>query len=236
MVYPEAKKVKRFAIIAVLCLLAGCAVWQKLQIMAITSMLAVLGLAYRDYTRQIFDVGLKLLRGTTQAKFGSLELTLTELTDKVEKVEKATWVSIMLSQLSAEEVGLLVDVSKTKKYSPPDAVKSQLRKLRAKGLIKHDKPLLPILRGSGLRKPALSWRECLNHRKKGSMALCKVRIGQRRNYRAGMLPEWGETVIEPHLHPAARIPSQFCSAISRFSRSVWRTYSSRSGAWRWSFK
>ena len=142
MVYPEPKQVKRFAIIAVLLVLAACAVWQKLQIMAITAIIAVLALAYRDHTRQIFEVGLKLLRGTTQAKFGSLELTLTELTDKVEKVERATWVSIMLSQLSAEEVGLLVDVAKTKEYSPPDAVKGQLRKLRAKGLIKHDEPLL----------------------------------------------------------------------------------------------
>ncbi len=62
---------KRFAIIVALLVLAACAVWQKLQIMAITAIIAVLALAYRDYTRQIFEVGLKLLRGTTQAKFGS---------------------------------------------------------------------------------------------------------------------------------------------------------------------
>jgi hypothetical protein len=130
---------KRFAISAFLFCLAAYAVWQKLQILAVTCIIAVLALAYRDYTRQVFEVGLKLLRGTTRARLGSLELTLTELTDKV---EKATWVSIMLSQLSTEEVGLLVDVSKTKEYSPPGAVKDQLRRLRAKGLIKHDKPLL----------------------------------------------------------------------------------------------
>jgi hypothetical protein len=99
------------------------------------------------YKRQVshaFTTALDLLKNTTEAKLGALEIrTEKRIADLASRLDRPpTWANAVLSQLSSEEVGLLLSVSKQPTYTPNSATKKHLRGLRDRGLIEHDKPTL----------------------------------------------------------------------------------------------
>lgn len=72
-----------------------------MQILAIFSMLAILGVLYKKRMRDVMDIGFDLLRSMKQAKLGDLEFQIEKRIKDFSDlaVQKATWVPILLSQL-----------------------------------------------------------------------------------------------------------------------------------------
>ena len=122
--------------------LCAYAAWKQMQILAIFSLIAALATLFIRKTKQIFEICLELLRYTTTAKLGKLEVKISKELEGISQkvVEKAAWVQILLSRMSNEEVGLLLAISKVEKYPATGGLKDKFRSLRAKGLIQHDKP------------------------------------------------------------------------------------------------
>ena len=113
-----------------------------MQSLAVISLITALAILFKYQTRRVLEVGLDLLSSTRQAKLGKLEI---EIDKKLEDVSgriarQAAWVQILLSQLTDDEVGLLLAMSKTERFAAADALKGKLRSLRARGLIQHDMP------------------------------------------------------------------------------------------------
>jgi len=133
-------------IIGFIISIALCAysAWKQMQLLSIASLIAALLILFKHQTKQIFDIGLELLGSTTNAKLGKLEVKISkeleDLSDKI--VEKTAWVQILLSKMSNDEFGLLLSISKSEKHLATEALKTNLRSLRSKGLIHHDKPTM----------------------------------------------------------------------------------------------
>ena len=130
--------------IALLGVLCAYAIYQELEFLSIAMIFAILALIYKNQTQRVLDMVIDLLSGTKQAKFGDLEIHMDKkLQDFSElAVQKAVWVQILLSQLSSKHMGLLFTIYKEDKYTPTNALKNELRDLRARGLLHHDAPTM----------------------------------------------------------------------------------------------
>ena len=126
--------------IGLLGTLCAYAAWQKLEILSIVTMLALVGIIYKGVTAKALNLAFDLLSSTRQAKFGDLEVSIDQKLQDFSELaaRKATWMQILLSQLSSEHIGLLFTIHKAGKYSPPKALKEKLSDLRSRGLLQHN--------------------------------------------------------------------------------------------------
>ena len=113
-----------------------------MQTLAIISLISALAILFKLQTKQVIEIGLDLIRNTRQAKLGKLEVqvdkTLEDISERIDR--QSGWVQILLSQLTSDEVGILLAMSKTDKFPVKDDLKKKLRSLRNRGLIEHDEP------------------------------------------------------------------------------------------------
>lgn len=132
------KRTVGFVLAAGVC---GFALWRGMQAVAIVALMAALAIVFMHSGRRAFEAALDLFGGINRARLGKLELEISRqlesMSDRI--VQRATWAQIVLSQLRSEDVGLLLAVSAAKTYPATEALKNQLRSLRARGLIQHDK-------------------------------------------------------------------------------------------------
>jgi len=127
--------------VTLLISLAGFSAYKGMQVLAIFSMLGILGVLYKRIMHDLIDIGFNLLRAMRQAKLGELEFQIEEKLKDFSNLaaKNATWVPIVLSQLSSEHIGLLMSIHKAGKYGPSGAAKRKLRDLRARGLVAHNR-------------------------------------------------------------------------------------------------
>ena len=111
-----------------------------MQILAIVSLIFALAILFKNQTKQILYICLGLLSSASKAKIGNLEVQISKELEDISKrmVKQAAWIQILLSEMTKDEMGLLLQISKVNRYSATDALKTKLRSLRAKGLIQHD--------------------------------------------------------------------------------------------------
>ncbi|GAB5527108.1 MAG: hypothetical protein Roseis2KO_49800 [Roseivirga sp.] len=128
---------------AILLLISLCAytTWQKQQTIAVVSLILLLGVLYKSQARKVRDLFLELLKGTSKAKVGSLELQLEQKLQDYSKIiaTKSIWSQILLSKLDSEHIGLLLTIQKEGTFKIQGTVKNKLRDLRSHGLLTHDK-------------------------------------------------------------------------------------------------
>ncbi len=119
-----------------ICLLA---IYQKMEILAITTVILIGIVVYRNFVVNLLDVGVDKLRRSRTTKIGDIELTSDGKgqTIYIPNDRQPEWVRMTLSDLTAEQVALLVVMYKQGKIDARD--KSNLRVLRSRGLISHDK-------------------------------------------------------------------------------------------------
>ena len=134
---------KAFAIL--LCISLGAyATFKQMQLLAVISLIATLAILYKYQTQKIINIILDLLSSTRQAKLGKMEVQIDkkieDISDRIAK--QVGWVQILLSQLTGDEIGLLLAISKTNNFSATNALKEKLRKLRSRGLIQHNMPTM----------------------------------------------------------------------------------------------
>ncbi len=100
-----------------------------------------MAILFKYQTIRVIEILIELLRSTKHAKLGKLEVQIDQKLEDISKriVRQAGWVQILLSQLTSDEVGLLLAISKTDKFSAKNALKDKLRILRANGLLQHNK-------------------------------------------------------------------------------------------------
>jgi hypothetical protein len=117
------------------------AAWKQMQMLATVSLIAALATLFKNQTKQVLDICFEMMKSTTTAKLGKLEFQISKELENISKsvAERVAWVHILLSKMSNEEIGLLLAISKVEKYPATEALKNNLRSLRAKGLIQHDK-------------------------------------------------------------------------------------------------
>lgn len=135
---------KSILIFIVLLGICGYAIWQGLQIVSIVSLILLLGLLYKRYTRQGIDILLSLLKNTKQAKFGQLEISIEKKIAELSKlaINRSVLMNIILSKLDPEHLGLLITIFKEGKHRPIAANKNRLRDLRSFGLLHHNNPTM----------------------------------------------------------------------------------------------
>ena len=132
------KKTLAFLICIALCAYSA---WKQMQLLTVVSLLAILAIIFMEQTKRVLKIILDLLSSTKVAKLGKLEVQIAkELEDISERVAGQTaWVQILLSHLTKDEIGLLLAISKVKRFTITNALKDRLRSLRGQGLIQHDK-------------------------------------------------------------------------------------------------
>lgn len=135
------KRTVGFVLSAGVC---GFALWKGMQAVAIVALMAALAIVFMHSGRRAFEAALDLFGGINRARLGKLELVISRqlesMSDRI--VQRAAWAQIVLSQLRSEDVGLLLAISTVRRYPATEALKHQLRSLRARGLILHDKATL----------------------------------------------------------------------------------------------
>jgi len=135
------KRCLAFCLCAFVC---GYSLSQGLQWVAVVSLVLLLAVVYQNLTMRTVEVCLTLVARAQQAKVGSLEIQLDKkLADFSKKVAaESVWVQILVKDLSSEEVGTLLQISRVERFAARDGMKPLLRGLRARGLITHDQPKL----------------------------------------------------------------------------------------------
>ena len=135
------KRVLAFLISAFVC---GYAMFKGMQILAIVALVSLFVTIYTCKAMQLYESGLEILQSTQQAKIGSLEVQVGKKIEDLSNrlIRQAAWVQMVLTQLSSDQIGILLSISKVEKYPAKEALKNQLRALRARGLIYHDKPTM----------------------------------------------------------------------------------------------
>ncbi|MCK9386427.1 MAG: hypothetical protein M0Q15_17595 [Nevskia sp.] len=135
---------KTFLAFVICIATCGYAAYRGLQWLAMAALFGALCVLYKQWLSRAFATALDLLKNTTEAKLGALEIRtekrITELAIRLDRTP--VWVNAVLSQLSSEEVGLLLSVTRQRTYTPSAATKKHLRSLRDRGLIEHDKSTL----------------------------------------------------------------------------------------------
>ena len=118
--------------------------WKGMQIVAIVALVIAIGILYKSRTRQVFEFLIEILSRTRQAKLGSFEIEISKELQDISKrlIKKAAWVQVILPELSSDDIGVLLSLSNEERNQANEALKGQLRSLRKKGLIAHNKPTL----------------------------------------------------------------------------------------------
>jgi hypothetical protein len=123
-----------------LMVVIGCAIWQKLQVVAVASLVGLIALLYEGHAHGALDVCLELLSNAKQARYGDFEIQiekrLKDFSDLA--VKRSVGIQVLLSQLDGQHVSLLLAIAKSGHYSPPETVKDKLRQLRNQGLLCHN--------------------------------------------------------------------------------------------------
>lgn len=131
-------KLRDFVAVVVLFAICLLAIYQKMEILAVTAVILIGIVIYRNRVRSLLDIGFDILRRAQSAKIGDVEFT-------AERKAKATldasaqhpeWVRMLLSDLTGEQVALLIAIFKEGKLGASD--KENLRILRTRGLLLHN--------------------------------------------------------------------------------------------------
>lgn len=122
----------------------GVALWQKMEIATVTSLVVVTLLLYKRKVQEALEIGLELLRRTKSAKVWDVELTMAERLKDYSKLleHQAEWVRLTLSDLNSEHISTLLAVNKVEKYQVAGAKVNNMRVLRDRGLLQHNAPEL----------------------------------------------------------------------------------------------
>jgi hypothetical protein len=127
--------------IAIIVLFSICllAIYQIMEILAITTVILIGIVVYRNFVVGLLDVGVEKLQRSRTTKIGDIELTSDEKgqTTYIPNDRHPEWVRMTLSDITAEQVALLVVMYMQGKINARD--KSNLRVLRSRGLIIHNK-------------------------------------------------------------------------------------------------
>ena len=120
-----------------ICLLA---ILQRMEILAITTIIFIGVIAYKTRVRRAMDIGFELFRRTRVAKVGDVEFTVEQTLKDYSRLldQQAEWMRVILSDLTSEQISLLIAVYKAGRYEARD--KDSLRALRARGLLFHNAP------------------------------------------------------------------------------------------------
>ncbi len=132
-------KLRDLTAIVVLFFICLLAIYQKMEVLAITTVILIGIVVYRRFVVRIIDIGVDKLQNSRIAKIGDFELTSDgkNQTIFVPNDRQPEWVRMTLSNLTAEQVALLVVMYKQGRISAND--KSNLRVLRSRGLVMHNK-------------------------------------------------------------------------------------------------
>lgn len=136
--------ISRVALI-LLAILSLYAIWQRLEMLAIAIMLAMIAIIYKAHTKRLVNSSLDLMSNTQQAKFGNLEVQVREVTSITAGM--SPWVQLVTSQLSSRDIGLLLLIHsegrlKNTDHINFDSVRENLRELRYRGLLHHNQQTL----------------------------------------------------------------------------------------------
>jgi hypothetical protein len=136
--------VKTAFALVILILLCTYATWQRMEMLAIASMVALLAIIYRTQTRRALHLLFTLIGGTKQAKLGALEVNVDPLFQTYDSLiaELPPWMQIMLKNITPDEIGILLSIYRVDRYSPSPALMHYMRHLRDRHLIAHDGPTL----------------------------------------------------------------------------------------------
>lgn len=123
---------------------AAYATWQKLQVLALASLLCGVAIVYQAPVRRLAEIVLTLVRNTKQAKVGNFEvLTERARTDLSELLNAgAGWRKVIVDQLDSAHVALLIQIYKAGAVSNNRAMHDVVRELRSRALVHHDGPNL----------------------------------------------------------------------------------------------
>ena len=124
--------------------LCGYSAYKGLQVVAIFSMVVLLGIIYKRQALAIGSVLVDLVRATKQAKSGNLEVQIQSARDISESlVNSPEWFKILASAMNEQQIGLMLEIQKEGKYViAGSGVREILRSLRSMGMINHDKASL----------------------------------------------------------------------------------------------
>ena len=122
-------------ILVFICLLA---ILQKMEFLAIATMVLLAAVIYKWRARQAMDLVYELLRKAKTAKVGDFELTIEQKLKDYSRLlsQQAEWIRIILSEMTAEQISLLLAIYRAGRYEARS--KDALRALRARGLLHHN--------------------------------------------------------------------------------------------------
>lgn len=122
-----------------LTLVCAAAIYQSLEFVAIFALLGIGAIVFKFWTKTLATSLLNALLRSRAAKVGPVELALIEKKTYEEKLASGpAWMQIAISELSAEEIGLLLTVYRAGRLPATEALKPSFRQLRARGLLRHD--------------------------------------------------------------------------------------------------
>lgn len=126
-------------ILVFICLLA---ILQKMEFLAIATMVFLAAVIYKWRARQAMDIGYELLRKARTAKVGDFEFTIEQKLKDYSRLlgQQAKWIRIILSEMTAEQISLLLAIYRAERHEARD--KDALRALRARGLLHHNAPTM----------------------------------------------------------------------------------------------
>lgn len=136
---------KRFLALSILAALCAYSAWKNMQTLAIFSCVMLLGVLYHNITIRFLDALLLIIAKTKQAKFKGFELSIDDPFKKMilETIKTDNvLIKAIISDLTSDNIALLLAISKTEFFTCTNHVKNNLRELRKKALIEHDKNTL----------------------------------------------------------------------------------------------
>src|SRR6516162_7693409 len=91
--------------------LCGYSAYKGLQVVAIFSMVVLLGIIYKRQALAIGSVLVDLVRATKQAKSGNLEVQIQSARDISESlVNSPEWFKILASAMNEQQIGLMLEI------------------------------------------------------------------------------------------------------------------------------
>ncbi len=123
--------------LTIICFLA---IFQKMEMLAITSMVFIGAVMFKERIVMFLTTSLELLGRAKIAKVGDLELTVEQNNKNYSELltQQEEWVRVIISELTSEQIGTLIAIHKSGKTNARD--KNLLRILRGRGLLLHNAP------------------------------------------------------------------------------------------------
>lgn len=139
---PPLHKLKDALIAIILILICVFAIVQKMEFLAIASLVILAAVVYKHRSRQAMDIGYELLKKTQTAKVGDFEFTIEQKLKDYSRLlsKQAEWIRIILSEMTAEQISLLLAIYRAERYEARN--KDTLRALRARALLHHNAPTM----------------------------------------------------------------------------------------------